>query len=106
MRVAIRELSFKTIIGILPFEREKTQKVIIDIEFEYLFDEKEKSFIDYSQVVTLVKKTMKKEKFELIEEALIFLKESLREKYPIENLQIKITKPTILKDCIVSVSLD
>ena len=35
MKVNITNLTFKTIIGILDFERVKPQKVVVDITFEY-----------------------------------------------------------------------
>jgi len=103
MRVSIKELSFKTIIGILPFERKKTQKVLVDIDFDYFFTKDSEKFIDYSKVAKLIKKTMKKKQFLLIEDAIIFLEKKLYKKYIISNLNLKITKPNILSDCSVSV---
>jgi dihydroneopterin aldolase len=104
MKVSIKELLFKTIIGILPIERKKPQKVIIDIDFEYLFYKENDQFIDYSCVAKTVKKTMRKKQFKLIEDALIFLEKKLYKKYNISSLKIQITKPDILADCKVSVS--
>ena len=104
MKVLIEELTFKTILGILPFERVKKQKVIIDISFEYNFKKDSKEFIDYSEVSALVKKTMNKRKFELIEDAILTLEKLIYKNFNLSNLNIKITKPDILKDCIVSVS--
>ena len=104
MKVFIEDLSFKTILGILPFERVKKQTVIINISFEYDFLKDKKDFIDYSKVAFIVKKTMKKKKFKLIEDAIIYLNKTLNKKFNISNLNIKITKPNILKNCIVSVS--
>ena len=103
MKVLIEDLSFKTIIGILPFERVKKQQVVINISFEYTFNKNKKDFIDYSKVAFIVKKTMKKKKFKLIEDAIIYLDKTLNKKFNLSNLNIKITKPTILKNCIVSV---
>jgi len=104
MKVYIEDLCFKTIIGILPFERIKKQKVIVNITFKYQFDSLQKDFVDYSKVSLFVKNTMKKKKFELIEDAILTLEKKLIKKFKISNLKIKITKPTILKDCVVSVS--
>lgn len=101
MKVEIENLSFKTIIGILDFERKKTQRVIINISFEY--DYKKGKFIDYAKIAKTIKKTIKKEKFGLIEDAIVFLEKKLNKNYDIKNLKIKITKPNILKDCKVSV---
>ena len=104
MKVFIKDLSFKTIIGILPFERVTKQKVLVDISFDYKFDDLNKEFIDYSIVAKLVKNTMKKKRFELIEEAIITIETKIKKRFNLTNLSIKITKPDILKDCIVSVS--
>lgn len=102
MKIDIENLEFKCIIGILDFERVKKQKVIINLSFEY--DLSNDKFIDYSEVVDLIKQTMKKEKFQLIEDAILYLTKLLNQTYEIKNLKLKISKPTILKDCIVSLS--
>ncbi|WP_121627564.1 dihydroneopterin aldolase [Poseidonibacter antarcticus] len=102
MKIEIKDLSFKCIIGILDFERKKKQKVIINISFEYKF--KENEFIDYSEISSFVEKQMKKRKFLLIEDAIIFFKTNLYKLYKINNLNIHISKPNILKNCTVSVS--
>ncbi|MBD3840930.1 MAG: dihydroneopterin aldolase [Campylobacterales bacterium] len=103
MKVTISELTFKAILGILPFEREQSQRVVVNMSFEYEFSQG--NFIDYSKVAKLVKKTMKKEKFFLIEDALIALENKIQSRFSVSNLTIKITKPDILKDCFVSVTL-
>ena len=102
MKIQISNLTFKAIIGILDFERIKKQKVIINLSFEYEFS-KDK-FIDYAEVSKLVKTTMKKEKFLLLEDAILHLENLLNNSYQISNLYIKISKPNILKNCIVSLS--
>ena len=102
MKIEISNLTFKCIIGILDFERIKKQKVIINLSFEYQFSKD--SFINYAEVSDLVEKTMKKEKFLLLEDAILHLENLLTNSYKISNLYIKISKPNILKDCIVSLS--
>ncbi len=102
MKIEISDLTFKCIIGILPFERIKKQKIIVNISFEYNFSKD--LFIDYSEISNLVKSTMKKEKFLLLEDAILHLENLLTNSYKISNLYIKISKPNILKDCIVSLS--
>lgn len=101
MKISIEKLTFKCIIGILDFERIKKQRVVIDIFFEYDFLDKD-SFIDYSKVAAKVEKTMKEKKFELLEDAIATIEKQLKKKYPIKKLKIKISKPDILKNCIVS----
>jgi 7,8-dihydroneopterin aldolase/epimerase/oxygenase len=102
MRVYIEDLTFKCIIGILDFERVKKQKVIINLYFDYEF--KDDKFINYAEVSSLIKEIMKKEKFELLEDAILTIEKRLTSKYEIKNLNLKISKPTILKDCVVSLS--
>ena len=102
MKIEISHFSFKCIIGILDFERVKKQKVIINLSFEYEFSKD--LFIDYSEISNLIKSTMKKEKFLLLEDAILYLESLLNNNYKITNLYIKISKPTILKNCIVSLT--
>ena len=102
MKIEISDLTFKCIIGILDFERIKKQRVIINISFEYDFSKD--LFIDYSEISNLIKSVMKKEKFLLLEDAILHLENLLNNSYQISNLYIKISKPNILKNCIVSLS--
>ena len=104
MKVSIDSLTFKTIIGILPFERVNKQKVVLDISFHYKFTKGQKDFIDYSHVANMAKMIMKKEKFLLIEDAILYLDRALTREFEIKKLKIKIIKPDILKNCTVSVS--
>ena len=100
MKIEISNLTFKCIIGILDFERIKKQKVIINLSFEYEFSKN--SFINYAEVSELLEKTMKKEKFLLLEDAIVYIENLLNTSYNINNLKIKISKPNIFKNCVVS----
>ena len=102
MKIEISDLTFKCIIGILEIERIKKQKVIINISFEYEFSKD--LFIDYSEISNLVKSTMKQQKFLLLENAILYIESLLQNNYKISYLKIKISKPNILKNCIVSLS--
>ena len=53
------------------------QKVVIDVTFEYIFTKDQKSFVDYSEVSSYIKKTMKREKFKLIEDAILYFEKNL-----------------------------
>ena len=102
MKVFIDELKFKAIIGILSFERKKKQKLIINLSFNY--DYSKSSFIDYNQIRLLVKKNIQKQKFYLLEDAILDTKNLLYNKFKIKKLNIKISKPNIIKKCVVSIS--
>ena len=104
MTLEIENLTFKAIIGLLDFERIKKQKVVVNLKANYIY--KDGNYIDYVDLCKIIKKTIKKEKFELLENAIESLKNKIINKYPnIEYLNIKISKPDILKDCIVSLSI-
>ncbi len=102
MTIHIEDLKFQCIIGILDFERVKPQDVIINIALEY---EYQKSFINYADIVEIIKEMMIKSEFLLIEDALngINLK-LIKEFSTIKSINLKITKPSILPDCKVSLS--
>ena len=102
MTIHIEDLKFECIIGILDFERIKPQDVIVNILLEYNY---EKGFIDYAQIVEKVKNLMIKSEFLLIEDALEAINLNLTKEFPaINSINIKITKPSILRDVKVSVS--
>ena len=101
MLIEIRDLTFNTIIGILDFERLTPQKVIVHCTIEYTFTQD--NFINYAEVAAHIKEQMQQEQFLLIEDALLSLKSSLQAKFStIEQLTLKIAKPDILDNCVVS----
>lgn len=105
LEVNISDLRFKTIIGILPIERVDEQDVIIDIKFQYNFNQNSKEFVDYSEISVLVEDIMNEKKYMLIEDAILDISKIILEKYEkILSFNIKITKPNIMKNCVVSVS--
>ena len=102
MTIHIEDLKFQCIIGILDFERTTPQDVIIDLSIEYDY---KNGFINYADVVETLKTLMKKSEFMLIEDAVETINLNLTQEYSsIKNIYIKITKPSILGDCRVSVS--
>ncbi|MCD6173695.1 MAG: dihydroneopterin aldolase [Sulfurimonas sp.] len=102
MTIYIEDLKFQCIIGILDFERVTPQDVIINLIIDYHYKDK---FINYAQVRNLLKSLMIENKFLLIEDALNYLSKELKKEFLIINtLNLKITKPSILPDCKVSVA--
>jgi len=102
VRIHIENLKFKCIIGILDFERVSPQDVIINLTIDYIYT---KDFINYADVVEMIKKDMIESKFLLLEDALSQISTKLKEKFSlIDTLNIKITKPSILPNSTVSVS--
>ena len=102
MTIHIEDLKFQCIIGILDFERDTPQDVVINAVIDYNY---KNNFINYADIVEMVKSTMKKSKFLLIEDAIENINLKLIKEYnSIKSIDLKITKPSILPDCKVSVS--
>lgn len=102
MKIHIEELKFDTIIGILDFERVTPQKVILNLLIDYDYNGE---FINYAEVSEFSKNHMRERQFLLLEDALSSLSTNLKEKFSLINtLNLKITKPSIMPDCKVSVS--
>lgn len=103
MTIHIDALTFDVIIGLLDFERDKPQKVIIDLEASYVYENE--NFVDYADITLLIQNKLKQERYKLLEEALLGLKRVIIDAYPqLEYLHIKITKPDIIPECQVAIS--
>jgi dihydroneopterin aldolase len=104
MRIHIEGLSFETIIGILPHEREKPQRIVIDASIDYAYEE---AYLDYAAVCERIETHMHTHRFELLEEALLSLGELLEKHFPsIIRYRLKIAKPDILSHATVAVSIE
>jgi dihydroneopterin aldolase len=104
MTIHIEELTLSSIIGILDFERIKKQTIIIDIQLDYYYQENH--FINYANVIQLVTNLIQTQHYLLLEDALNDIQSKLLLKYPaIIILQLKISKPDIIKNAMVGLSL-
>lgn len=102
MTIHIQALTFEVIIGLLDFERDRPQKVIVDMEADYDYTDQ---FIDYAHIVSLIQKELRSKRYELLEDALIGLKGVIVSQYPqIKKLRLKITKPDIIQNCQVALA--
>lgn len=103
MTIHVEALTFNVIIGLLDFEREKPQRVIIDLEADYSYEKN--NFIDYADMVLLIQNELKEKRYELLEEALLGLKSVIYSTYPqLQTLSIKLAKPDIVPECSVALS--
>jgi dihydroneopterin aldolase len=103
MHIHIEALEFNVIIGLLDFERERAQRIIVDLEASYEYSNE--TFIDYADMVFLIQKELKDKRYKLLEEALLGIKTLLYTTYPhIKTLTLKISKPDILPQCSVALS--
>jgi len=103
MTIHIEALTFDAIIGILDFEREHPQRVVVDLQLSY--DYSENAFIDYADLCDMIETKIKTERYRLLEEALADLEALLIADYPhIESLSLKIAKPDIITNATVALS--
>ena len=103
MTIHIEALTFDVIIGLLDFERDRPQAVIVDLTATY--DYSDDAFIDYADLVILIQNELKIKRYTLLENALIGLKDVLYTSYPqLKTLSLKISKPDILPECNVALS--
>lgn len=103
MQIHIEALTFHTIIGLLDFERDRPQRVIVDLEASY--DYADENFIDYADMVMLIQTELHEKKYTLLEDALLGIKERLSRTYPqLISLRLKIAKPDIMPECSVALS--
>ncbi|MBD3796587.1 MAG: dihydroneopterin aldolase [Campylobacterales bacterium] len=101
MKIYVEDLRFQCIVGILDFERITPQDVIVNLELEYSFHD---NFINYAEVADRIKTLMLEHKFLLLEDAISEISKQLKHQFQqILTLKLKITKPSILPDCKVSV---
>jgi len=96
--VFIENLHFKTIIGVLEFEREIPQKIRVDAEFIG------KDFINYAQACEFIEMKFHEMKFALVEDALDFFALEFKALFPsLKEFSMKITKKEIIKNAKVGV---
>ena len=105
MTIHIEELTLSSIIGILDFERVTPQPIVINILIDYYY--KNGQFINYAEVIQLVETLIKTKKYELLEDALNEIKNEIILTYPkIKKLILKISKPTIMTNSNVALSIE
>ncbi|MCF6206141.1 MAG: FolB domain-containing protein [Sulfurovum sp.] len=103
MTIHIESLTFDAIIGLLDFEREHTQRVVIDLQADYPYSDSD--FIDYAELCDLLTAKVREARYELLEDALLELETLIRSAYPqITSLFLKIAKPDIIKNVTVALS--
>lgn len=99
--VLIENLEFKTIIGMLEFERSKAQKIKIDAKFQA------HEFIDYALVCEILENEFNKNKFVKVEDALNYFCDFFKKKYPTINyFFMKIIKKEILQNADVGAMIE
>ena len=101
IRVLIQNFKFEAIIGILDFERERKQEILINAKFGA--DE----FIDYAKSCEFIKSSFENEKFLLVEDALNFFATKFKERHStLKYFYMQIFKPQILSSATVGAEIE
>ena len=105
MTIHIEKVEILAIIGILDFERIKKQRIVIDTRIEYTFQENQ--FINYAEVISIIETMIISKEYQLLEDAVMDIQEKILKKYSqINKLYIKISKPDIIKNANVALSIE
>ncbi len=100
--IYIEDLKIDAVIGLLDHERLSPQPIVVKCKIKYIKDKEQ--FINYAEVVSMIKKMLVEEKYILIEDALEDIIKALAKKFKqIKSIKLKLFKPEILDNCIVSV---
>ncbi len=93
------KLEFRCIVGISELERKKKQKLKVKIEA------KSGEFLDYAEVLKLVKTSYKRQKFYTLESSFELISSKLKESFPsLKFIKISAFKPKIIKKARVGAS--
>jgi dihydroneopterin aldolase len=105
MTIHIEKLKISAIIGILDFERIKTQTVIVDARIEYEYQENQ--FINYAEVISIIETMIISKEYQLLEDALSDIQQKIVRRYSqINKLHLKISKPNIIKNATVALTVE
>lgn len=100
-KIIIEGLELNTVIGVYDWERVDPQRVFVDVELDYSLEkagisDQVTDTIDYATIAKLVDDTAKELKPELVEALAHHSCLRILESYPVDAVNIKITKPDIL----------
>lgn len=100
-KISLENLAFEAIVGVLPKERESRQKIVLNLELTY---EKVVEILDYREIRAVILEAFEGGEFFYLEDALDCVIEALVARFGgILRLDLKIAKPEIFSDCVVSV---
>tara|TARA_Y100001954_G_scaffold137323_1_gene146410 strand:+ start:31 stop:456 length:426 start_codon:yes stop_codon:yes gene_type:complete len=103
-KILINELILDLKLGYYDFEKEKSQKVKFSLEIDYQDkkpsnDKDLRSIVNYSTIVKLIKKLIKKKHYNFLETLAEAVFDELFKDKRIGKIMLKIEKLEILKEC-------
>ncbi len=101
--INIEDLRLEAIVGVLDFEREKEQPLVVECDIDYERGDDE-TFVDYAEISGRIVNMLKNGQYFLLEDALLEIIEAIKADYTmITGIRLKICKPKILANCNVCV---
>ena len=102
-KIFLRGLEIYCIIGTLPRERQKKQKILIDLEFPISVRKAArrddlKDAVNYKRIAERIKKFVSESKFHLIETLAERLAARLTKEFKLKSLTLRISKPQALRN--------
>jgi FolB domain-containing protein len=107
MQINIKNLKFKTFVGIHPHEKANKQTIELNVKFnldDTLKFEKDdiSETIDYDSLSKDLEKYISSQHFNLIEKMAYNSAHYLLEKFDLKNIELEVIKPDALSNAIVS----
>lgn len=101
----IEDLKVQAIIGILPYERQTPQTILVQAQITYTYEDK--NFIDYLAVKTLITMLLQTKGYELLEEGLQDISKTIKQKFKsVSSIDISLKKLDISPDFNVGIRLN
>lgn len=102
-KILIQGLEVRCIIGTLPRERRKKQKIVIDLEFpapvrRAARRDNLKDALDYQKIAEFVTVLASQSKFYLLETLAERLAAQLLKEFPLKSMILKVTKPGAIRN--------
>lgn len=102
-KIFVNDLKVECIVGILPFEREKTQPLLVSMELETSLEEAGRTgaldkSIDYALLSERVKSYIVERKAGLLEELAVELCDLIEKEFKPESVKIRLNKPNAVAD--------
>ena len=102
-KIFVNDLKVECIVGILPFEREKTQPLLVSMELETSLEEAGRTgaldkSIDYALLSERVKSYIVERKAGLLEELAVELCDLIEKELKPESVKIRLNKPNAVAD--------
>lgn len=101
----IEDLKVQAIVGILPYERQTPQTILVQAQIIYSYEDKK--FIDYLAVKNLITMLLQTKCYELLEEALQDISETIKQNFDsVHSIDISLKKLDISPDFNVGIRLN